>query len=186
MKIIIAVTGASSAIITRRLLEFLKEKEIEIHLIISEAGKKVIGYELKNIDEIQNLSNFCYNEDEIDASIASSSNPADAMVVVPCSLKTLSAIANGFCDNLITRCAENMLKLNRKLVVVPRDTPLSLAAIENMRKLKLSGAIILPPNMAYYHQPKTVDDVTDFFAGKILDALGIGHGLYRKWEKTRQ
>lgn len=183
MRVIIAVTGASGAAIAKRLLEVLKEKNSEIHLIISDAGKKVIRYELKNINKIQNLSSFHYDENEIDAEIASSSNKADSMVIVPCSLKTLSAIANGFCSNLITRCAENMLKMNRKLVVVPRDSPLSLAAIENMRKLRLSGTIILPPNMAYYYKPKTVDDVTDFFVGKILDALGIGHSLYRKWRK---
>ncbi|MBU4201743.1 MAG: UbiX family flavin prenyltransferase [Candidatus Altiarchaeales archaeon] len=183
MGVIVAVTGASGAVIAMRLLEVLKEKRIETHLIISESGKKVIGYELGNSDEIRSLSTFHYSEDEIDAGIASSSNPVDAMVIAPCSLKTLSAVANGFCDNLITRCAENMLKLNRKLVVMPRDTPLSLAAIENMYNLKLSGAIILPPNMAYYYGPKTVDDVTDFFAGKILDALGIEHSAYRKWVK---
>lgn len=183
MGVIVAVTGASGAVIAMRLLEVLKEKRIETHLIISDAGKKVIGYELGNSNEIRGLSTFHYNENEIDAGIASSSNPVDAMVIVPCSLKTLSAIANGFCDNLITRCAENMLKLNRSLVVVPRDTPLSLAAIENMYKLKLAGAIILPPNMAYYYEPKTVDDVTDFFAGKILDAIGIEHSVYKKWVK---
>ena len=183
MGVIVAVTGASGAVIAMRLLEVLKEKRIETHLIISDAGKKVLGYELGNSDEIRSLSTFHYGENEIDAGIASSSNPVDAMVIVPCSLKTLSAVANGFCDNLITRCAENMLKLNQKLVVMPRDTPLSLAAIENMRKLKLSGAIILPPNMAYYYKPETVDDVTDFFAGKILDALGIEHSVYRKWTK---
>lgn len=186
MGVIVAVTGASGAVIAMRLLEVLKEKRIETHLIISDAGKKVIGYELGNSNEIRGLSTFHYNENEIDAGIASSSNPVDAMVIVPCSLKTLSAIANGFCDNLITRCAENMLKLNRSLVVVPRDTPLSLAAIENMYKLKLAGAIILPPNMAYYYEPKTVDDVTDFFAGKILDALGMEHSLYREWVKHEE
>ncbi len=183
MGVIVAVTGASGAAIATRLLEVLKEKRIETHLIISDAGKKVMGYELGNSDEIRSFSTFHYDENEIDAGIASSSNPVDAMVIVPCSLKTMSAAANGFCDNLITRCAENMLKLNRKLVVVPRDTPLSLAAIENMRKLKLSGAIILPPNMAYYYKPKTVDDVTDFFAGKILDSIGVEHSVYRKWVK---
>ncbi len=181
MRIIVAITGASGAVIAERLLDVLKKKRIETHLIISEAGKRVMDYELKNFREIRGLSTFQYDENEIDAGIASSSNRADAMVIVPCSLKTLSAVANGFCDNLITRCAENMLKLNRRLVVVPRDTPLSLAAIGNMRKLKLAGAVILPPNMAYYYKPESVDDVTDFFAGKILDSLEIEQDLYRRW-----
>jgi len=96
-------------------------------------------------------------------------------------MKTLSAIANGFCDNLINRAAENMLKMGRLLVVSPRDTPLSLAALNNMAKLRDEGALIVPPVMAYYYKPQTIDDVTDFFVGKVLDCLRIEHDLYDKW-----
>ena len=103
------------------------------------------------------------------------------MAVLPCSMKTLSAIANGLCDNLINRAAENVMKTGRLLVIAPRDTPLSLASLENMSKLKGDGALIVPPVMAYYYKPKTIDDVTDFFVGKVLDCLRIEHDLYDKW-----
>ena len=182
MRFIIAVTGASGSILGKRLLWFLKENGHEVHLVISESAKKVIKYELGNVKEMEKAADFLYSEDDMESRIASSSYRIDAMVIIPCSMKTLSAIANGFSDNLVARSAENFLKLGKKLVVVPRDTPLTLAAIENMRKLKLAGAIILPPNMAYYYKPKTVDDVTNFFVGKVLDSLGIEHDLYRKWK----
>ncbi len=180
MKLIIAITGASGSIIGKRLAEVLRNHEI--HLIISKSAEKVMKYELQDCKSIKKLSEFNYGEDEIQARISSSSQLVDAMVIAPCSMKTMAAIANGFSHNLITRCAENILKSGKKLIVVPRDTPLSLQAIENMRKLKLMNAIILPPNMAYYYKPKTVDDVTNFFVGKILDALDIEHNLYNKWE----
>jgi len=103
------------------------------------------------------------------------------MVIIPCSMKTLAAVAHGYADNLISRAAENVLRLGKKLVLVPRETPLSLPAIENMRAAKLAGAVILPPVVAYYHRPCTVDDITDFIVGKVLDVLGIEHKLYRRW-----
>jgi 4-hydroxy-3-polyprenylbenzoate decarboxylase len=103
------------------------------------------------------------------------------MVVAPCSTKTLAAIAHGYADNLIVRVAETMLRLNRMLVVMPRETPLTLAAIENMRALRLAGAILLPPMVAYYPRPRSIEEVTDFFVGKVLDVLGLQHTLYRRW-----
>ncbi|RLI95974.1 MAG: aromatic acid decarboxylase [Candidatus Altiarchaeales archaeon] len=183
MSVIIAITGASGIVLAERLIEELsKIKNIEIYTIISKNAENIMNYETFDIEKVRRLSGYIYREDELDAEISSSSFIADAMVIVPCSMKTLSSIANGFSDNLITRVAENILKLNKKLVVVPRDTPLSLNAIENMRKLKLQNALILPPNMAYYYKPKTVDDVTNFFVGKILDALGIENKLYERWK----
>ena len=119
--------------------------------------------------------------DDLSACIASSSCAPEAMVIVPCSMKSLSAVAHGFAANLIVRTAEIMLRLNRPLVLMPRETPLSLPAIENMRLARLAGAIILPPVMAYYPCPQTVDDVTNFFVGKVLDVLGLEHDLYRRW-----
>lgn len=176
MKIIVAVTGATGTVLAKRLLEALKEQGIETHLVISDATKKVMEYEKVVLE-----ADFVYDEDQIDGAIASSSFKVDAMVVVPCSMKTLSAIANGFTDNLIVRAADNILKMNKKFVVVPRETPLSLAAIENMKKLKMAGAIILPPNVSYYHDPETVQDMTDFVVGKILDCFDIENNLYRRW-----
>ncbi|MEM4347362.1 MAG: UbiX family flavin prenyltransferase [Candidatus Altiarchaeota archaeon] len=181
MKIVVAITGASGVIVAKKLLENLKEHET--HLIITENAKKVISYELPN-EKLEKLASFFYDENDLNSRLSSSSFIADAMVIVPCSMKTLAAIANGFSENLVSRCAENFLKCNRKLIVVPRDTPLSLSAIENMRKLKLAGAIILPMNVAYYHKPKSVDDITNFFVGKILDMLNLENKLYRRWKEN--
>jgi 2,5-furandicarboxylate decarboxylase 2 len=177
MKICVAITGASGAILGLRVLENLRDHEV--HLIVSEAGQRVIALELGGNAHLP--ADYQYDNRDIAASLSSSSFLIDAMIVVPCSLKTLAGIAHGYADNLILRAAENMFRLNRKLIIVPRETPLSLIAIENMRQARLSGAIILPPIMAYYYEPQSVDDVTDFFAGKILDALGVEHRLFRRW-----
>jgi 4-hydroxy-3-polyprenylbenzoate decarboxylase len=118
---------------------------------------------------------------DFSAPLASSSRAAEAMVVAPCSTKTLAAIAHGYADNLIVRAAEAMLRLNRPLVLMPRETPLTLAAIENMRALRLAGAVLLPPMVAYYPRPRSIEEVTDFFVGKVLDVLGLQHSLYRRW-----
>jgi len=179
MRIVVAITGASGAILGQRLLENLTDHEV--HLIVSKAAKMVIAHELGEGASLP--ATVCYEEDEWDSPLASSSFLVDAMAIVPCSMKTLSGIAHGYADNLILRAAENVLRLGRRLVVVPRETPLSLADIENMRRVKLAGAIVLPPNMAYYYRPQTVGEVTDFFVGKILDVLGIEHGLYRRWRQ---
>jgi 4-hydroxy-3-polyprenylbenzoate decarboxylase len=180
MRIIVAVTGTSGIVLAKRLLEELRGHET--YLIVSDMAKKVAEYEDVSIKDMEKLAKHVYGERELESDIASSSNPIDAMVVIPCSMKTSSAIASGFCGNLVTRAAENVLKMGRRLVVVPRDTPLSLAAIENMAKLKTAGALIVPPNMAYYYKPKTLDDATNFFVGKVLDALGLEHKLYERWE----
>ncbi|MEA3460169.1 MAG: UbiX family flavin prenyltransferase [Chloroflexota bacterium] len=178
MKIVVAITGASGAILGQRLLENLTEHET--HLIVSEAGEKVIAYELGKGVELPATAR--YKADDLEAPLASSSFLVNAMVVVPCSMKTLAGIAHGYADNLILRAADNVLRMGKRLVVVPRETPLSLADIENMGRVKLAGAIVLPPVMAYYYKPRTVDEVTDFFVGKILDVLGIEHKLYKRWQ----
>jgi len=166
--------------LAKHLLEQLGD--CETHLIISNAAKKVAGFEEVNLKDMQKHASKTHKVDDFCSALASSSFKLDAMVVVPCSMKSLSAIANGFTSDLISRSAENCLKMDWPLVVVPRDTPLSLAAIENMRKLKLGGAIILPANVAYYSKPKTIDDVTNFIVGKILDAVGIENEIYSHWK----
>lgn len=181
MKIVIGVTGASGVVLAQELLKNLKSHET--HLIISSSAKKIIKHESNSLEKIKSLANFYYHENDLEAKISSSSNLLDAMVIVPCSMKTLSSIANGFSNNLITRVAENMLRFNQKLILVPRETPLSLAALENMVKVKKAGAILIPPNMAYYYQPKNLSDVNNFFLGKILDSLRIKHNLYRRWKE---
>lgn len=182
MKICVAITGASGVILGQRVLENLPGHET--HLIVSRSGQKVISLELG--PDARLAADYRYENEDIAAPLSSSSFLMDAMVIAPCSLKTLAGIAHGYADNLILRTAENMIRMNRKLVLVPRETPLSLSAIENMRQARLSGAIILPPVMAYYYDPKSVDDVTHFFVGKILDALEVEHQLFRRWAGVTQ
>jgi flavin prenyltransferase len=180
MEIVVAITGASGVAIGARLLEVLAgQARHEVHLLVSEGAHAVMAHELE--DDPILPATWCWDVGNLAAPIASSSRAAQAMVVVPCSMKTLAAIAHGYAADLIVRSAEVMLRLNRPLVIVPRETPLSLPAIENMRRVRLAGAILLPPVVAYYPRPQTIDDVTDFFVGKILDVLGVDHDLYRRW-----
>lgn len=177
MRLIVAVTGASGAILAKRLLEELRDHET--HVIVSEAARVVVRHELGEDDF---PAAFRYGEDDWSSPLASSSFLADGMVIVPCSMKTLAMVAHGLSSNLIGRAADNMLRMGRRLVLVPRETPLSLAAIENLRLAKMAGAVILPPNMAFYFGPQTLDDMVGFVVGKIMDALGLPHTLYRRWE----
>jgi flavin prenyltransferase len=183
MKIVVALTGASGVVIGKRLVEELNGHEV--HLIVSAGARDVAVHEKVDLYAAGKLAAKVHADDDMHSPLASSSNPVDAMVIAPCSMKTLSAVANGYADRLIARCAENVLKTGRRLVVVPRDTPLTLAAIDNMRSLKLAGAVILPPSVAYYTEPRTVDDVTNFAVGKILDVLGLGHDLYPRWGQNK-
>ncbi|MHA1376829.1 MAG: UbiX family flavin prenyltransferase [Candidatus Helarchaeota archaeon] len=179
MKLVIAITGASGAIYAKNLLDFLKDKT-EVHLIISKPAEIILKQELNLIkeyftDKIKKL----YAPDDIGSLPASSSFNADAYIVVPCSLKTLGCIANGISINLITRSCEVALKENRKLIIVLRETPLSLISLENMVKLKRAGAIILPAMPGFYHKPKTIDDLANFIVGKICDQLKITHNFIK-------
>jgi 4-hydroxy-3-polyprenylbenzoate decarboxylase len=181
--IVIAMTGASGVAIGARLLDVLADRrEHQVHLVVSKGAEMVMAHELGA--EVNLRATYRWQADDLAAPIASSSRAPDAMVVVPCSMKTLSGIAHGYADDLIGRAAENMLRLSLPLVLMPRETPLSLPAIENMRLAKIAGALILPPMMAYYPRPQTVDDVTDFFVGKVLDLLGLEHSLYRRWGES--
>jgi 4-hydroxy-3-polyprenylbenzoate decarboxylase len=177
VEIVVAITGASGAAIGVRLLEALSDHTV--HLIVSRGAQAVMAYEMGREPDLP--ATYHWNADDLAAPIASSSRSPAAMVIAPCSMKTLSAVAHGYANDLIVRCAEIMLRLNRPLVLMPRETPLSLPAIENMRLAKLAGAVILPPVAAYYPKPQTVEEITDFFAGKVLDVLGLEHNLYRRW-----
>jgi 4-hydroxy-3-polyprenylbenzoate decarboxylase len=180
VEIVVAITGASGVIIGARLLEFFSaQPEHQVHLLVSKGAEAVIAHEIAG--QVALPASHRWPVEDLAAPIASSSRAPEAMVVAPCSMKTLAAIAHGYADDLIGRVAEIMLRMGRPLVLMPRETPLSLPAIENMRLVKLAGAIILPPIVAYYPQPQTVDDVTDFFVGKVLDVLGLEHNLYPRW-----
>jgi len=180
VEIVVAITGASGVIIGVRLLEVLAERGgHQVHLLVSRGAEVVMAHELS--PDVCLPATHRWDVEDLMAPIASSSRAPEAMVVAPCSMKTLSAIARGYVDDLIVRVAEIMLRLGRPLVLMPRETPLSLPAIENLRLARLAGAIILPPVVAYYPRPQTVDDVTDFFVGKAFDVLGLEHNLYRRW-----
>ena len=183
MRILVAITGASGAIYGIRLIEELRKNGVETHLVISDKAKKILEYETNyRIGEIENLAFKNYDNNDLFASPSSGSFRLDGMVISPCSIKSLSSIANGFCDNLISRSAVCCLKEGRKLVIVLRETPLDLASINNMRLLKMGGAMILPAMPAFYHSPKKIGDLIDFIVGKILDQFNIKHSLFMRWE----
>ena len=183
MRILLGITGASGIIIAKRLSDELFKKEIEVVSIISKSAMKVASIECPgSTEQIGKNSVRTYNEDEIEAGPSSGSFGHDGMVIVPCTMKTLSAVANGYSSNLITRAADVCIKQQRKLVIVPRETPLSPIHLENMLKLSRLGVCMIPPVMAFYNRPEKVSDMVDFITGKVLEALGIGHKLYEKWK----
>lgn len=181
-KIVIGITGSSGVIYGIRLLQVLKKFSIETHLVLSKWAEKNIEIETEeNIEEIQKNASFIYQENDMAASISSGSFKTDGMVIIPCSMKTLSSIANGYDDNLISRAAAVTIKENRKLVIVPRETPLSKIHISNMLKLSEIGVIILPAMPGFYHKPKTIDDLILHIIGKTLDQFGINNEMFARW-----
>ena len=181
--IVVAITDASGVIYGIRLLEALKELNIENSLVISDAAKTVINSETDyEIKDILKLADNYYEFNDLTASINSGSFKFDSLAIVPCSMKTLSSIANGYGDNTITRVADVSLKERRTTVIVPRETPLRTAHIKNMLTLSQEGAIILPAMPGFYSNHDTVDDQIDFIVGKILDSLKIENNLFKRWE----
>ena len=180
--IVVAITGASGVIYGIRLLEILKELNIETGLIISDAAKIVIEQETNfKISDVVDLADNYYEFNDLTASVNSGSFKFESLAIVPCSMKTMSSIANGYGDNTVTRVADVCLKERRKCVIVPRETPLRTAHIENMLKLSEEGAIILPAMPGFYSQSDTVQDQIDFIVGKILDSLKIDNDIYERW-----
>ena len=181
-RIVIGISGASGVIYGVRMLALLKDKAIETHLVISEAGKRNIEIETTyKAEEVVAMATYSYDDKDVGASIASGSFLTEGMVVVPCTIKTLSGIANSYNDNLLVRAADVTLKEKRKLVLVVRETPLHRGHLNLMTMAANMGAHILPPVPSFYHQPKTIDDIIDQTMGKILDYLGIEHNLFRRW-----
>jgi 4-hydroxy-3-polyprenylbenzoate decarboxylase len=183
MRVLLSIGGASGSIYGIRLLEELNKSMVEAHLIVSDSAKKILDHETKyKYNDLKKKSNFCYNNDNMFAGPASGSFHLDAMVVAPCSMKTLSAIANGYGDTLTSRAASCCLKEERKLILVIRETPLDLPGIKNMIYAKQAGAIILPAMPGFYHKPQKIDDLVDFIVGKVLDQLKIKHSLFKRWK----
>ena len=182
-KIVIGFSGASGIIYGIRLIEVLHSMSIETYLIISEWAKKNIEIETdKTLEYVKSLSSVNYDNFRLDASVSSGSFLHNGMVIVPCSMKSLSSIANGYDDTLISRAASVTLKESRKLIIVPRETPLSRIHLENMIKLQQAGAIILPAMPGFYHRPSTIEEIVDHLVGKILDQLNIEHDLFKRWK----
>jgi len=182
LRLVIAITGASGVIYGKRLLEVLQNKKIETHLIISKAAEKIIEHELEATKkDIEKLASHVYSVDDLTASIASGSFKTDAMIIIPCSMKTLAGITHGYTENLILRTADVMLKEKRNLILVPRETPLNIIHIRNMLELAKQGVTIIPAMPAYYHKPKDIGDVVDYIVGKVLDYLEIEHTLFKRW-----
>ena len=182
MKLIIGITGSTGAIYGIRMLEELKKLNVDTHLIISEWGEKCISMETEfALDYVKSLATSTSDEKNMASSISSGTHRIDGMIVVPCSMKTLSAIANGYDDTLVARAAGVTIKESRKLILMVRETPLSAIHLENMLKLSRLGVVILPPVTEFYTKPKTIDDIVNHGVGKCLDQFDIEHDLYPRW-----
>ncbi len=182
-RIVVGVTGASGAIYGVRLLEVLRgARDVETHAIVSAAAKVTIEYETdRKVGDVLKLADVAYDEKDLAAALASGSFLTEAMAIVPCSMRTLGALASSLNDNLIVRAGDVHLKERRKLVLVVRETPLHAGHLRLMRELSLEGAVILPAAPGFYHRPKTLEQAIDHVVGKTLDQLGVGHDLFPRW-----
>ena len=192
----VGITGASGAVYAVRTVAALLERECQVELVVSEMGRRLLRDELGPDATVDNFETYLSrrygtavgtgrllvrSNKDVGATIASGSHPCDGMVIVPCSMKTLAGVANGLSRTLIERAADVMLKEGRRLVIVPRETPMSLPSLRNMVSCAEAGARVLPAMPAFYQGPATLDDLADFMAGKILSALGVSHTLYPVW-----
>lgn len=184
MKLVVGISGASGAIYGLRILEVLRQVGVETHLVMSDAAKRTIVYETGyTIDAVKHLASHVHDINDIGASIASGSFRHDGMVIAPCSIKTLSAVANSFDTNLLIRAADVTLKERRRLVLMIRETPLHLGHLRLMTQVSEIGAVLVPPLPAFYHQPKTLDDIINQSVNKALDQFGLGveNDLFKRW-----
>ena len=182
MKIAVGISGASGAVYGVRLLEELKSRGLETHLVISAWGERTIVEETgQRLEAVRALADFCYDEKDMAACISSGSFPLDAMAIAPCSMRTLAGIACGFADNLIIRTADVCLKERRKLILLARESPLSLIHLENMLQVTRAGGIIMPPVPAFYARPASVDDVVNQTVWRLLDELGLPAPGLKRW-----
>jgi 4-hydroxy-3-polyprenylbenzoate decarboxylase len=182
MRIIVGVTGGSGAIYALALLRFLRKLNVESHLVVSDMGARVMEHECgAELAELRELCDVFHPNDNLAASVASGSFQTDGMVVVPCSMKTLSAVANGYSASLLLRAADVCLKERRALVMVVREMPYSVIHLENMLKLARIGVAVLPASPAFYNHPQNLGDIVNFVVGKILDQLKIEHEIYTRW-----
>jgi 4-hydroxy-3-polyprenylbenzoate decarboxylase len=182
MKVFVGITGASGVIYGVKVLELLRRAGVEIHLSVSKTAEKVIKLETDyDVQYVKSLADYIWDEGDLSAPPASGSFGIDAVAVVPCSTKTLAAIANGFTVNLIVRAAEVGLKERRRVVLVVRESPLSLVHIRNMELATMAGAVVMPAAPGFYTRPKTIEDLVTTFAGRVLDLLGVKHNFTLRW-----
>jgi 4-hydroxy-3-polyprenylbenzoate decarboxylase len=181
VEIVIGISGASGVGYGIRLLQVLQGSTI--HLVITDSARKIIKVETDfSPEDVEDLADHVYAEDDFTAPIASGSYRFDAMVIIPCSMKTLAGVASGMSDNLIGRSAEICLKDRRRLVMVPRETPLSLIQLKNMVSVTEAGAVVLPACPAFYSRPQNLDDLIDVLVGRVLDSIGVENNLYPRWK----
>ena len=182
MRLVIGITGSTGVIYGVRMLEVLKDAGIETHLIMSEWAQKCISMETKHdIEYVKSLASTVSDEKNMAASVSSGTHKIDGMIVIPCSMKTLSSIANGYDETLVARAGGVTLKESRKLVLVARETPLTAINLENMLKLARLGVVILPPVTEFYTNPTSIDAMIDHIVGKCLDQFDIEHNLFTRW-----
>ena len=182
MRLIVGLSGASGIIYGIRLLQTLRKLKVETHLVVTRSAEILIRTETGlKLEEVKRLASRSYEPEDLAAPIASGDFGADGMVVAPCSMKTLAGIAHGYSQNLLLRAADVTIKERKPLVLVVRETPLSLVHLRNMVSAAEAGATILPACPAFHHKPETIDQLVDFVVGKILDQFGISHRLYRRW-----
>ena len=186
LRLVVGISGASGVIYGLRTLEILHSLKIETHVVLSQWGEKNIEIETdKSIEYVRSLATALYGNDSLAAPISSGSFLHSGMIIVPCSMKTLASIANGYDETLISRAAGVTLKESRLLVVVPRETPLSRIHLQNMLKLAEAGAVILPAMPGFYHKPTSLQDMVDHLVGKIIDQFNIRNNLSRRWGSVR-
>lgn len=181
-KIVVGITGASGSVYAVRLIDVLREQGIEVYAVITDSGRRVLEYEcgITEEDLVRRVDRL-YPNDDVGAAIASGSFRMDAMVILPCSMKTAGAVAHGVTDDLLTRAADVTLKEGRRLLLVPRETPMHEIHLENLLRLARAGAIVMPAAPGFYHRPETLDDLVNMMVGKILDRLGIEAELFTRW-----
>ena len=182
-RVIVAISGASGAVYGVRLLETLRALGgVETHLVVSQAGWLNVQQEMElSRTQVEALADAVYPVDHVGATLASGSFQCDGMVIAPCSMRTLGAVAHGLSDNLITRAADVMLKERRRLIVMVRETPLNLAHLRNMTSVTEMGAIVFPPVPAFYHRPQTVAELVDHTVSRVVDLLGVAQPQAPRW-----
>jgi flavin prenyltransferase len=185
LRILVAITGASGALYAQRLLDNLDPRQHELHVVLSRYAQAVMAEELPGGLRLP-AGATTHSLKSMNAPFASGSNPPDAMVILPCSMGTLGRIAHGYSEDVLLRAADVVLKEKRKLILVPRETPLNLVHIRNFELLLLAGAVILPANPSFYTRPQTVEQVADTVVARVLDHLGVAHGLVGRWKQEEE